>query len=116
MIHDKVIEFGYGDVGVGANVLLQNITFQNIAPPDVCGNAIDPNTSKYIGTPIEIHLDYQKYTDFVNLLNLVKEKAISQFEFDGYTFDFTNFNIESVNVCTKKATAALSLYTMRLAC
>lgn len=116
MIHDKVIEFGHGDIAVGANPLLQSIRFQNIAPPDKCGNTIDYNDSKRIGTPLEIFLHHQKYSEFMDLLNLVKDRAISQFEFKGYTFDFTNFNENSVDVCAKKATEAMYLDTICLAC
>lgn len=117
MIDEKVIKFGYGEVCVGVEPLKQEITFQNIRPPQECGTIIreDDNVERF-GEIIAIRLSYNTYHEYKNLLKSVNNKEIFAFWFEGYLFDFSNWNSESIRVCIEKADRAMENYILCMAC
>lgn len=118
MIKDKTIKFGYGTVSVGSDPILGCIIFQQIKPPQGCGTVLDPeNTNvEFIGEKIDIYLNCNKQSKFINYLNDVERLKIKTFCFDGYTFDFTNLNFNSIEVCKKHSLNAIKYELMCIAC
>lgn len=117
MIDGKVIKFGYGEVCVGVEPLKQEITFQNIRPPQECGTVLyEDIPAERFGEVISIHLSYDTYLEYKNLLRSVSNKKISEFWFKGYIFDFSNWNAESIRVCMEKADRAMTNYILCMAC
>ena len=116
MINGNQLKFGYGDIGVYADEMLQRIHFQNIKPPQECGSCVNTKDVKFIGDTISIDLCYNSYKELMKLLTAVESKEITTFEFEGYVFDFTNYNKKSIDVCKSKARLAISLNILALAC
>lgn len=111
MIKGNILEFGYGDIAVGASNLLERITFTNIKPPIECGLAITEDMDIEYGEQIIIQGDgtYDLYNIFKTVS---RENRIV--EYRGYTFDFTNYNEESVRIVLKHSRDMVN--TMILAC
>lgn len=98
MIDGNILRFGFGDIAVGSSALNNIITFQQFKPVGKCGDKI-PEDVGYIGEEIAIKVSYSDHWEFINRLNRVSNNEISEFEFKGYIFDFTNRNIDSVIAC-----------------
>lgn len=117
MIKDKTLYFGYGDISVGRDIVSSCIIFRNIKPPCECGETITKDLIKekdieFIDEPILLLVDdYDVYTLFksVNEDNRI-------IHYNGYTFDFTKYNYESVRVCLDAANDILDSNRMLLAC
>lgn len=116
MINGNQLKFGYGDIGVYANEILQQIHFHHIEPPQECGSYVNTKDVKFIGDAISIDLCYNSYKELMKLLTAVESKEITTFEFKGYVFDFTNYNKKSIEVCKSKAKLAISLNILAFAC
>lgn len=110
MIKGKVIKFGYGDVGVGSSKFGSFISLTNIKPPQKVGDALLKKDNIEYGEQIKISIcDYKLYELFktVNENNrIIKYKE--------YTFDFSNYNSKSVDICIENAHNAVNM--MALAC
>ena len=115
MIDGNVLKFGYGDIAVNCNSLIQAITFQQFKPPQECGENI-PKDAEYIGDIIILDFSYDEYNKFNQLLQIVQDRNISKFTFKGYEFNFENYNEKSVKVCKKYLQRAMLLYFMAMAC
>lgn len=117
MIKDKTLYFGYGDISVGCVFDASCIIFRNIKPPCECGQTISKDlirekSIEFIGEPILILVDdYDVYTLFKSINE--DNKII---HYNGYTFDFTKYNYESIRVCMDAAKAILDSNLMLLAC
>ena len=117
MINGKVIKFGYGDVGVGSCSITQRITFQQFKPPEKPGTKLTNDGYEFVGDKILIIIkDENEYSDVMNLLSQVRNKDISDFEFKGYVFDFSNYNEESIKACKKHIKSAMNMYWFAMAC
>lgn len=110
----KVLKFGYGDIGVGADSINFQITFQQFKPPSKCGT-YTTGKEKYVGKKICITLTYQTYCELMEHLERVKSKEITKFIFKGYTFDFTNYDKESIRVCQRQARATMARIILSMA-
>ena len=98
MIDGNILKFGYGDIAVDSSALSNIITFQQFKPVGKCGDKI-PEDVEYVGEEIAIKVSYNDHWEFINCLNRVSNNEISEFEFKGYVFDFSNRNIDSVIAC-----------------
>lgn len=117
MIIDNVLKFGYGDIAVGSNNILSYITFREFKPSKNCGERIGEGDVEFTSSELKIHISsFKKYEELCNLLNEVENHNISEFELDGYVFNFDKFNIESIRVINKHARNAMSAYVQLLAC
>ena len=116
MINGNQIKFGYGDIAVCAYEMIQEIGFQQFEPQQECGSSVNTNAVRFIGETIYIKLCYNSYQEFMKLLAAVESKEITSFEFEGYVFDFTNYNEKSIEVCKRNARLAISLNILALAC
>ena len=116
MIERKVLKFGYGDIVVGGHPVTQEISFQQIKSCAKCGEYPKLDDTELVGECIRIKIEYKDYLKLKEKLASVKSRKISKFKFKGYTFDFTNYNKESVNVCIQASGRAINLYQLALAC
>lgn len=98
MIIDNTIKFGYGDLLIYSFLNILQIKYVDKQFP--CGNYINMEEENI--TPIRIiDIDvgtYDKILVFKALMDKVVSKDLLLFEFDEYTFDFSNWNEESVYV------------------
>lgn len=109
-VENKIVYFGYGDVCVNAWIWVGTIVFTNIKPPCKCGESLRNKNVEYDSQSITINL-YN--LDLYDLFKTVSEdnKIV---KYKGVTFDFTNYNQASVDVCVKSARNAVN--TLALAC
>ena len=103
MIKDTTIYFGYGDIIVHNGwYTLKFIHINNQYP-------IGFDTTEISATDTEIShitIDFRTMTslnDFISKLKDVLLDGMRSFEYNGYTFDFTNYNEDSVEVCIRQA-------------
>lgn len=116
MIVDKVLKFGYGDIAVGSVNILQYITFIGFKPSKNCGERLNGDV-EFTSPEIKIKISsFKKYEELCNLLDEVENHNISEFEFEGYVFNFDKFNIESIRVIRNHACRAMNTYIQLLAC
>lgn len=98
MIANKILKFGYGDIGVSA--LGRRFYLQQMESCYECGT--EHNEATLIGKQIEMWLSYKEYCDLCEKIRLVETKEILSFSFKGYIFDFHRFDegsIRSVKRC-----------------
>lgn len=109
MIKGNVIEFGYGDVLVCADQIKGCITITNINSILNCGEIVkDINLLSY-GEKIEIYED--NLHDIFNLMCEVSEEN-RIVKYNGWTFDFSNYNDESVRVVIDKAFNIVNIFPL----
>ena len=112
MIKGNIIEFGYGDVLVGA-CGCGYVEFTNIKPPLKCGQTVYPEMYDELEIGLTVKLYEDEVWDLYHLINTVnKENKI--IEFKGYILDFSNYNKESVRVVSDHAYKTVNI--MCLAC
>lgn len=114
MIKEKTLYFGSGDIAVSSYSPTQLIIFTNIKPPCECGQTITDKMVEDIEFGEEIVLELNDY-DLYNLFCSVN-KNNRILKYGEYTFDFTNYNKESVRVCKDHSKNALYMYQFALAC
>lgn len=114
MIKCKTLYFGYGDIGVGSNSLMQTILFVNIKPPQECGEVIPKEVIKDIDFGDKIIINLDDY-DLYNLFCSVNENN-RIIKYKDYIFDFTNYNNGSIQACKDGCKNALYLYQLSLGC
>lgn len=115
MINGNRIQFGYGDIGVGAG-FFGNIELQQFKPAQECGSHVYDAAVEWIGERISVGSGYNDLVKLKSHLMQVKEQKCFEFEFDGYIFDFTNYNIQSVQVCIGKTNLAIEQVVRLTAC
>jgi len=112
MIKGNTLYFGTGDILVGSNDL-GYMNFENIKPPQEIGKTI----TKEIYSGLEIGLNLEIWEDNIHelyeLFKTVNENN-RVVKYKDYTFDFTNYNQGSVNVCRKFSYRTVNI--MCLAC
>lgn len=114
MINNNILKFGYGDIAVGVDELQQCMKFQQFKPPTECGKRVYADV-EWIGDEIKIYLNWEEYLEFNKLLEGVRCKNISVFDFKDYIFDFTNYNEKSIQTCKKFAELSMKWYILCLA-
>lgn len=114
MIIDKTIKFGYGDIAVGSDALRSILYFYGIKPPLNIGENVNDDI-EVCSNKIEFEIDYDDYIYIYQNITAVKNGSIKKFHFRDYILDFTNYNIESVNVVEKHINVAMFMYRMALA-
>lgn len=113
MIIGDVLKFGYDDIGV--NFGCQTISFQQFKSLAICGSNVSYDDAEWVGEEINIRISYEDYCELNKALVKVLDKELKSFAFKGYTFDFTNFNEESVKVCKKALDIAIISYFISIA-
>lgn len=117
MIDGKILKFGYGDIGV-SNVW-RNMRFIPFKPPVEIGTDTRPlfadGSIEAVGEPIMI--TFETFQDFNELQDKLKNVYTQRvFEFKGYTFDFSNYNEKSVEVCNDALRRAYMNFLQCAAC
>jgi precorrin-4 methylase len=95
MIRDKIIKLGTGDISVGFT--LNTLIFTEIEPIQRIETTLHNDSDIKMGSRIVIQAtteEFQKFKDKLNNIN--KDTEDKQIEFEGYTFDFSEFNKESI--------------------
>ena len=115
MINKNRIYFGYGDICVGSNSLLMVMTFQQFKPPADVGSTVEKDVN-FVSEEKVIHFNINNYETFNKLLKQVKNDEIRIFEFDGLIFDFSNYDVSSVDVCIGHFNSAMQQYYFCMAC
>ena len=119
MIDGKILKFGYGDIAVGC--INANMTFTPFKPPvEVGTHCYDLFINGDI-TPIgeKVAIRFDSFNDFAELkdkLEGVRTATQKVFEFKGYTFDFSNYNVKSVEVVDDARYHAYMAYLRCAAC
>ena len=116
MIKGKTIIFGHGTVAVGSEVCCEFITFHEMKEPEICGTILKPENIEVVGKGILIDLNPFTYNEYIKKLETIDMNFGCIFEFCGYTFDFTKYNINSTESCKNHARKAIAKYYMALAC
>lgn len=114
MIVGNTLKFGYGDIAVIGDCMCQHITFRGFKPPGECGVDV-PDGVEFFDDEVAISITYEDYKEFNNLLDQVKCKSITVFEFKNYIFDFSNYNEKSIGTLERASRRAMYLYFMCLA-
>ena len=102
MIDGKILKFGYGDIAVGDVGFYMKLT--PFKPPievgSECNGYFADGIIKPIGPAIMIKFEgLSDITEFrTKLESVCPIDAPKSFEFKGYTFDFSNYNVKSVMV------------------
>lgn len=97
MIDGNVIKFGYGDLVIQKDRL--GINIQQVKKAGECGNNAYPEEVVFCGPWVKIPLTKEEYDEFMFLLDEAESGRLRVFSFKKWTFDFSNFNEESIKVC-----------------
>ena len=116
MINGNRLEFGYGDIAVGSYPLTQELTFTGFRPPATPGESLVDKDLELLTETIKIHIDHYLYGELKEKLQGILDRRYVIFGFEGYTFDFSNYNEESVKVCICNLDNAMLNYIFLLAC
>ena len=115
MSNNHKLVFGNGNIILGVDPFGYIHAYET-ADSKKCGtNAVDLDPSKCVHhrIPVDSIVDcttlQKKMTDIENCI-------CNSFDFKGYTFDFTNYNKESVAVVRQTIEKSVILYTRLLAC
>jgi len=100
MIEGNVIKFGYGDIQI--RTMFDRIEFhQSIIPyPENIGKPWNPDVPLRNGAPVR-YVSQNELANVLSNLKKVESREITQFDFMDLTFDFDNFNKESVQAVRK---------------
>ena len=114
MIENKVLKFGYGSIMVGQCDFTRTLKLSHIIPPLEVGQSVKESDNVTILETIEFKFE----NDMVDLLLKLTEieEGSKQVEFRGYLLDFTNYNVESVNVLKKALNTVIRGWQLSLAC
>lgn len=116
MIIGNTIKFGYGDIAMTANPILQTLNFHQSKSTFDCGCTLNGEYELLLDDPIIIKINYNEYKELCRLLDNVKFQNILEFDFKDYKFDFTNYNENSIKVFEKILNHAMSSYYLTIAC
>lgn len=116
MIKEKTIIFGHGTIAVGSELYCSFISFHEMKTPEVCGTILKPENIEVVGEGILIDLNPFTYNEYIEKLETIDKNSGGIFEFGGYTFDFTKYNINSTESCKSHARKAIAKYYVALAC
>lgn len=116
MIKGKTIIFGHGTIAVGSESYYSFISFHEMKTSEECGTILKPENIEVIGEGILIDLNPYTYSEYIKKLETINKNFGGVFEFGGYTFDFTKYNINSTESCRSHARKAIAKYYIALAC
>lgn len=116
MINANRLEFGYGDIAVGSYPITQELTFTGFRPPGVPGESLVDKDIEILTETIKIHITLDSYSELKKKLRGILDRRYVIFGFEGYTFDFSNYNEGSVKACIHNLDNAISNYIFLLAC
>lgn len=107
--------FGNGNIVLGVDPF-GNIYAYETADSKKCGtNAVDFDLSKCVHHRILVD-SIVDCTTLQKKMSDIENRICDSFDFKGYTFDFTNYNEESVAVVRQTIEKSMILYTRLLAC
>lgn len=120
-IENKILKFGYGDIAVGFDSFNYSVIFTEFEPDKEPGYSLTQEDKETLNfkeeTRTEIIIlsrvdDYSftKYNQFEYFLKKVMMRDIDCFDFEGYTFDFSNYNEKSVLVCLSDLQRSVANY------
>ncbi|MGN5650850.1 hypothetical protein [Bacillus sp. Brlt_9] len=116
MIENKVLKFGYGTMSIGADSFTRTLKIFHIQPPGTVGEPINKKDVQIIDS---IHFRYDGLSGDMKIFlqelqNATPENPFVQFR--GYTFDFTNFNLKSIEVLIEYTQEVIRGWQFCLAC
>ena len=114
MIRGDVMFFGYGDIACQAT--FQTLRYQEFLPPQKVGCNLTEVNVTYTGRYIEIHVTLDECRELKKKLMKVPETTNHVFEFKGTVYDFTNFNLKSVEAVLHAVDYVIASYLMCMAC
>ncbi|PAD70669.1 hypothetical protein CHH83_02365 [Bacillus sp. 7586-K] len=115
MIQNKVLKFGYGTIVVTSSDFFRTVEFKYIHPPKPIGEIKEKDLNEIvILDKVVFKYDSDMNLFYKELLNVTPENSILNFR--GYTFDFTNYNEESLKVVIKGFKTAVMGFLLALAC
>lgn len=100
MIEGKTLKFGYGDIAIQSSASVSAMRFCQLDATLTCGMDV-PDDVYSIGEGILIKITPENYVIIKEALNKVWVKQQTSFVIDGYTFDFTNYNNDSIECFMK---------------
>lgn len=109
------LAFGNGNIVLGVDPFGYIHAYET-ADSKKCGtNAVDFDPSKCVHhrIPVDSIVDC---TTLQKKMSDIENRISDSFDFKGYTFDFTNYNEESVAVVRQTIEKSAILYTRLLAC
>lgn len=118
-IENKILKFGYGDICVNFDSLRYCIFFIEFEPVKYPGYKFEKDESVNFKPETEIEINilskddnfsFAKYSQFECFLKMVMSGDISCFDFDGYMFDFSNYNEKSVLACLNNLHYSVAQY------
>ena len=120
MINGKILKFGHGDIAIEQSCA--SIKFTPFKPPveigTCCRELFHNGDIEPIGETITVKFD--NFSDFAELKDKLEGvrpvNASKVFEFKGYTFDFSNYNVKSVEVFDSIRYAVYMEYLKLSAC
>ena len=113
MIQNKTIQFGHGTIWITTSI--NRMIFTHIKEQYECGGEVDPNNTTVIRS-ISLAFTYDEFVQFEALIRKVLDKEILVFDFKGYTFDFSKWNIGSVYSCLQSIDNIRSIYLIPTTC
>lgn len=116
MFIEKKIIFGHGTVAVGADIALRILTLEYVKPPSPVGSTMTQEEYEAKTSHGKVFFNYKD--DMKDLRDKLKEVSEENplIEFRGYTFDFSLYNPESVNVVKRTLAKVMRGSTLVLAC
>ena len=111
MIDGKIIKFGYGDVAIWVDSD-HCVAFQQTGEPHEIREHIAGDV-ELIGEAIYIKFTHMLDCNIFKLhLEGIRNGSDSRiFDFEGYTFDFTNYNEASVDMVERKLSRVIEVYS-----
>lgn len=114
MIIGNIIKFGYGDIAVGSNPIMNTLEFQGFKPPQECGSIVIDNDIEYVTDKIKIELDMDDCLLLRSRLRSINDDKV--IDLNGYILDFTKFNQASVDVALKHLNSIVDWMLLAYAC
>lgn len=122
-IEKKIVRLGYGDVQVGHSIY--SLYFRGFKPPieigaNITEEVIKNNNIEWLTN--KIFLDFKDMQEIFTFENLIKQVADNdgenfvQFKFKDLTFDFSNYNRNSISVVLCNLAVVRENYLKVIAC
>ena len=114
-IENKVIKFGYGDVQIGFS--LNMLIFTWLKTPVEVGSPINKDMNiELLSEPIKFEFnEIEELAKFKRLVESINENNLL-FTYKDYTFDYSKYNKESINVLLNNIQRLLNVLIIPTAC
>lgn len=121
MIEGNRLKFGYGSLTFGC--FMDKLRFFEIEPPQEIGSHCPPPEEidesvpyKVVGSINCLSVELNEAYILKHLATEVKNGVIDEFEFKGFIFDFSHYNVKSVDIVLKAANTIIDNLIRLMAC